>query len=210
MQLSNFKTFHQSGKMRGFELVVLAGLMITGINSYAKRAIAQSSEVREETLRLHIIANSDSEEDQALKLRIRDRILDETGELFAEVTGKSDAVALAKISLNEIQAVAEDVIAEEGAEYEVTVSLTENWFETRSYDGFTLPAGDYDTVRIVIGAGEGTNWWCVMYPPLCVSSAEDAAEAYGEDEAFVTGSKYEVRFAVVELYERMKKALTDP
>jgi len=208
--LSNFKTFHQSGKLRGFELVVLAGLMITGINSYAKRAIAQSSEVRDETLRLHIIANSDSEEDQALKLKVRDRILDETGELFAEVNGKSDAVALAKISLNEIEALAEDVIAEEGTEYDVTVALTEDWFETRSYDGFTLPAGEYDTVRIVIGAGEGTNWWCVMYPPLCVSSATDAARAYGEDEAFVTGSKYEVRFAVVELYERIKKAFADP
>jgi len=210
LRLSNFRTFHQSGKLRGFELVVLAGLMITGINSYAKRAIAQSTEVRDETLRLHIIANSDSEEDQALKLKVRDRILEETGELFAEVNGKSDAVALTKISLNKIEALAEDVIAEEGAEYDVSVALTEDWFETRSYDGFTLPAGEYDTVRIVIGAGEGANWWCVMYPPLCVSSATDAAEAYGEDEAFVTGSKYEVRFAVVELYERIKKVLSDP
>ncbi len=209
MRLSNFKTFHSSGKLRGFELVVLAGLMITAITSYARRVVAQSDGVRGETLRLHIIANSDSETDQALKLKVRDRILDGTGELFAEVSGKSDAVALTKISLDEIGALAEGVIAEEGAEYDVAVSLSKDWFETRSYGDFTLPAGEYDTVRIVIGSGEGANWWCVMYPPLCVASASDAAEAYDEDEEFVTGSKYEVRFAVVELYERVKKMFSD-
>ncbi len=116
MRLSNFKTFHSSGKLRGFELVVLAGLMITAMTSYAKRAVAQSDEIRDETLRLHIIANSDSDADQALKLKIRDRILEGTGELFAEVSGKSDAVALTKISLNEIEALAKGL----GSPFEIS------------------------------------------------------------------------------------------
>ncbi len=68
------------------------------------------------------------------------------------------------------------------------------WFETRSYDGFTLPAGDYDAVRIIIGAGEGHNWWCVMYPPLCIPGAENALEKYGSNANFVTGEGFEFRF----------------
>ena len=81
------------------------------------------------------------------------------------------------------------------------------WFETRSYDGFTLPAGDYDAVRIIIGAGEGKNWWCVMYPALCIPGAEKAIEQYGENAEFITGSGYELRFAVIELIEQIKQLL---
>lgn len=192
-------------KMKGIESILLIGLVFTMLTSMTNHAVTTANEVRSETLRLHIIANSDSEADQALKIKVRDAVLEATGELFAEVSGKSEAVAAAEYSSNDIKAIAEQVISEEGYGYDVQVEVTEMWFETRSYDGFTLPAGDYDAVRIIIGAGEGKNWWCVMYPALCVPGAEvKVAAEYGQNTGFITGNGYELRFAVIELIEHIK------
>ena len=165
----------------------------------------ECDKLRSDVLRLHILANSDSEEDQALKLKIRDAVLESTGELFADVSGKTEAIAAAEYSSDDIKSIAETVIAEEGFEYPVQVELTKMWFETRTYDGFTLPAGDYDAVRIIIGAGEGKNWWCVMYPALCVSGAEESIEKYGKNSKFITGSGYEIRFKILEWIEAIKQ-----
>ena len=115
--------------------------------------------------------------------------------------------ALAEYSSDEIKNIAEEVIAENGADYSVSVEITNMWFETRSYDGFTLPAGDYDAVRIIIGAGEGHNWWCVMYPPLCIPGAENALEKYGSNAKFVTSDGFEIRFALLEWLENLKKSI---
>ena len=145
-------------KMKGFETLLFIALIFTLFSSNINRTVETANEIRSETLRLHIIANSDSEEDQSLKLKVRDAVLDATGELFAEVSGKTEAVSAAKYSSDDIKAIAEKVIAEEGFDYSVQVEVTEMWFETRSYEGFALPAGDYDAVRIIIGNGEGTNW----------------------------------------------------
>lgn len=208
MDLFRFRTFHNdNGKLHAIESIVLAALIFTMCNAAVKRAVTASSEIRSDTLRLHIIANSDSEFDQELKLKVRDGVLELTGELFAEVSGKTEAEALAKYSSDDIKAAAEEVIAENGADYEVNVEVVEMWFETRSYDGFTLPAGDYDAVRIIIGAGEGHNWWCVMYPQLCLPGAEGAAEKYGRNAAFVQGDGYEIRFALIEWLEKLKNVI---
>ena len=168
MSFFHFRTFHnqKGSKLHAIESIVLAGLMFSMVNAAVRRTVSASAQIKTDTLRLHIIANSDSDFDQELKLKVRDRVLEYTGELFAEVSGKTEAEALAEYSSDEIKNIAEDVIAENGADYSVSVEITNMWFETRSYDGFTLPAGDYDAVRIIIGAGEGHNWWCVMYPPL--------------------------------------------
>ena len=191
--------------MKGFETLLFIALIFTFFSSNVNRTVAAGNEVRSETLRLHIIANSDSEADQNLKIKVRDAVLEATGELFAEVSGKTEAVAAAEYSSDDIKAIAEKVITEEGFDYSVQVEVTEMWFETRSYEGFTLPAGDYDAVRIIIGAGEGKNWWCVMYPALCVPGAEaDVVEKYGENAAFLTGNGYEIRFALIEWIERLR------
>lgn len=193
-------------KMKGIESILLIGLVFTMLTSMTNRTITTANEVRSETLRLHIIANSDSEEDQALKIKVRDAVLEATGELFAEVSGKTEAVAAAEYSSDDIKAIAEEVIAAEGFDYNVQVEVIEMWFETRSYDGFTLPAGDYDAVRIIIGAGEGKNWWCVMYPALCIPGAEaKVAAEYGENAKFIAGNGYEIRFAIIEWIEELKK-----
>ncbi|MBR2042241.1 MAG: stage II sporulation protein R [Oscillospiraceae bacterium] len=206
MSFYRYDAYPKGRKMKGFESLLLIGLVFTLFSSGVNKTVAVGNEVRSETLRLHIIANSDSEEDQALKLKVRDAVLEATGELFAEVSGKTEAVAAAEYSSDDIKSIAESVIAEEGFDYDVQVEVTEMWFETRSYEGFALPAGDYDAVRIIIGAGEGKNWWCVMYPALCIPGAEaEAAAKYGENAGFITGSGFEIRFAIIEWFEEFKR-----
>lgn len=193
--------------MRGIEAILLIGIIFTMFTTMINRTVETANEIRSETLRLHIIANSDSEEDQALKLKVRDAVLSATGELFAEVSGKTEAVAAAEYSADDIKSIAEKVIADEGFDYPVEVEVTEMWFETRNYENFSLPAGDYDAVRIIIGAGEGKNWWCVMYPALCVPGAEEAIEKYEENAGFVSGSGIEIRFKIIEWLEAIKHLL---
>ena len=204
----HFRTFHneKGSAMHVIESIVLAGLVFTMMSAAVRRTVSASTQVKTDTLRLHIIANSDSDFDQELKLKVRDRVLEYADGLFAEVSGKTEAEALAEYSANDIKAVAEEVIAENGADYSVSVEITNMWFETRTYDGFTLPAGDYDAVRIIIGAGEGHNWWCVMYPPLCLPGAENALQKYGANAKFVEGDGFEIRFAFLEWLESLKNA----
>lgn len=209
MGLFHFKTFHnqEGSKLHTIESVVLAGLIFTIATSAVKNAVATGAEIKNDTLRLHIIANSDSEFDQELKLKVRDKVLEYTGELFAEVSGKTEAEELAKHSSDEIKKIAQEVIAENGADYAVSVEITDMWFETRTYDEFTLPAGDYRAVRIIIGAGEGHNWWCVMYPPLCIPGAKEVLKKYGSNVKFISGDGFEIRFAILELLERLKQTI---
>ena len=207
MSFYRYNAYPKGRKMKGIELILFLGIILTMFTSMINRTVATGNEIRSETLRLHIIANSDSEEDQELKLKVRDAVLASTGELFAEVSGKTDAVAAAKHSSDDIKAIAEAVIKDEGYDYPVQVEVTEMWFETRTYDSFTLPAGDYDAVRIIIGEGEGKNWWCVMYPALCIPGAEQYIEKYGENAAFISGSGYEIRFILIEWIEEIKQFL---
>lgn len=162
-------------------------------------------EIQEDVLRLHILANSDSEEDQAVKLKVRDRILLESGELFNTVGDKSSAQEKAAENTDKVEQIAKEVLAEEGFSYPVTAKVTRQFFDTRVYDGFTMPAGWYDSLQVILGEGEGRNWWCVLYPPLCISAAEKTQEKLeenfteGERQVLESEPKYEVRFFIVEL-----------
>lgn len=207
MKPFHLRTFHneKDSPLRSIESIVLIALIFTMITSGARNIYRTGKRIRSNTLRLHIIANSDEDYDQALKLKVRDRVISETGKLFAEVEGKSEAKALATYSVNDIKAAAEKVVAEEGYNYPISVEITETWFETRSYDGFTLPAGNYDAVQIVIGAGEGHNWWCVLYPQLCIPGAKDSLSHYGRDAAFIQGNGIEFRFAFLEWIENCRR-----
>ena len=162
-------------------------------------------EIQEDVLRLHILANSDSEEDQAVKLKVRDRILLESGELFNTVGDKSSAQEKAAENTDKVEQIAKEVLAEEGFSYPVTAKVTRQFFDTRVYDGFTMPAGRYDSLQVILGEGAGRNWWCVLYPPLCISAAEKTQEKLeenfteGERQVLESEPKYEVRFFIVEL-----------
>ncbi len=168
----------------------------------------ECSFIRENTLRLHILANSDSPADQALKLKIRDAVLSCSGELFSGCDTRQKMISAAQEQLPKIQQVAEQTALHNGYELPVTVSVTDMFFETRRYDHVILPAGTYTAVRIELGAAAGKNWWCVLYPPLCVSAAQTG---FTEEEAQISDSllqqdalpHYRARLAVVEWWETL-------
>lgn len=180
----------------------------------------QCKAISKEVFRLHILANSDSDEDQALKLKVRDRILEETGELFVGAETKDDVMHISKKEIARITEIANEVISENGYYYQVQASVVNMPFNTREYETFTLPAGNYDALRIIIGEGEGQNWWCVMFPPMCISAATKSEDSDEEDagmknevenaeeildenqmEIIENKDKYEYKFKLVEIYE---------
>lgn len=167
------------------------------------------SQVRSDTLRLHILANSDSEEDQALKLEVRDAVLKTQGDLFGAAKSKEDALETARQQMERIQQVAQQTVWEAGYSYPVTARLENLYFATREYEDFTLPAGRYDAVRIEIGEHAGHNWFCVLFPPLCVPAAVDSDEfgAYSDQEEWAVKSPYQIKFATVEFLEQLKEQL---
>ena len=144
-------------------LVAIIAMSATDYTAFAK----QCSDIRQKVFRLHILANSDSTADQALKLKVRDKILEASGELFATTGGKTEAEAEAKANLDKLLAIAQQEVYQEGYQYQVKAAIVHMYFNTRTYGDVTLPAGDYDALRITIGAAKGHNWWCVLFPPLC-------------------------------------------
>ena len=156
--------------------------------------------IYDDTLRLHILAASDSEEDQALKLAVRDGILAEYSAQLSEVGDLDDARAALEARLPDIVATAERIVAEAGYDYRVTASLGEEWYDTRDYGELSLPRGVYTSLIIKIGEGQGRNWWCVMYPPMCldVATAKGTA-AYSDDEyRLISESGYRIKFKLLE------------
>jgi len=182
----------------GFLSVLLAAIIIAALPTEA------DAEIYTDTLRLHILAASDSEEDQALKLRVRDAILAEFSERLSGASGIGEAKEVTGALLAEIEKRAEQVVAEAGFSYTVTAELTEEWYDTREYGEVTLPRGIYSSLVVRIGSGAGRNWWCVMYPPMCLDLATDApsddwAGGYtGEELSLITG-RYRVKFKLLEL-----------
>lgn len=196
--------------MKKIEWSVLIALVFTILFGSVTTFAAECSQIREDVLRLHILANSDSEEDQALKLKVRDRILLEMGDVFETPETLEDAKTAASKYLDEIREIAQQEVYDNGYDYPVHAELVNMYFTTREYETFTLPAGMYDAVRITIGDAEGKNWWCVLYPPLCLPAAqseETLEQALDEEETdLVTRNpQYEVRFAVVEWFENLKQ-----
>ncbi len=124
-------------------------------------------------VRLHIIANSDSTQDQEIKLFVRDRVNTYLGELLAGVTDKNEAVERINSNKAEIIGIVINALAECSSEDPVNVKVTDEYYTTREYNSFSLPAGEYTSLQIEIGEGKGKNWWCVAFPPLCYSAATD-------------------------------------
>ncbi|MBO5212662.1 MAG: stage II sporulation protein R [Clostridia bacterium] len=167
---------------------------------------AKECEIYDSTIRLHIIANSDSEEDQAVKLKVRDAVLEHIGKYDAK--SKEEAMELIKKDEPKIIEIATQVLENNGFSDTVHMEMGKEDYPVREYDGFSLPAGEYTSLRLVIGEGMGQNWWCVLFPPLCTDYAigyDD--EAYvdvglSKDQyAFITGSdgEYKIKFKLLEI-----------
>jgi stage II sporulation protein R len=197
--------------MKLFEKSLCLALILTILFSFTGFA-AGCEDISNRVLRLHILANSDTAEDQALKLKVRDRILTESAGMLDQVKNKEEAKNAVRSRLAQLKAAAADEIKKQGYDYPVNVELTHMYFTTRQYDAVTLPAGDYDALRVTIGKAEGHNWWCVIFPAMCLPAAEepkklsDVLNANQLQIVEETGG-FEVKFKSVELYEQLKKYL---
>ena len=128
---------------------------------------AVSKDLSNSVFRLHVIANSDSTEDQNLKYKVRDKVLEYMNEISKNCSSKEDVILLATEHLSEFEEIAKQVIVDNGYDYDVTVKIGNFDFPTKSYGDISFPAANYDALRIEIGSAQGQNWWCVMFPPLC-------------------------------------------
>ena len=209
--------------MKKLEAAVLFGLAVavifclTGFMSFEK----QCDGIRGKVLRLHVLANSDSEEDQALKLKVRDRLLEEGREILSGAENESEAAQKARENLGTLTRIAEDEVKRQGYDYPVTVKVERTYFGTRVYDNVTMPAGEYEALRVLIGSAEGKNWWCVMFPPMCLPAAEGGEGLQQENEKLedvldqkemdivTSPEKYELRFKTVEWFEEAGNFLKD-
>ena len=166
------------------------------------------SEIYDSVLRLHVIASSDSEEDQALKLLVRDAVLLEAEALLTSTDSKESAELTVAQNLERLRSVAEETVRQNGYSYPVSIELGEEKYPTKNYESCCFPAGEYTSLRILIGDAEGQNWWCVLFPPLCLSAATDP-DAYASvgitdgQYQIITDSestKYKIRFKLLESF----------
>lgn len=210
--MKNFKRF--------FILLILF-LCYTFICAYSY-ASTTFSNISDSVFRLHIIANSDSKEDQDLKLLVRDNVLEYMKQISQGITSKEDIIALMNEHLEDFHTIASKTIKDAGFDYDVNLKIGEFDFPTKTYGDISLPAGMYDALRIEIGNAEGHNWWCVMFPTLCfvdVSSgsldddSKEVLESNLDEEGFNLVSSDNVginfKFKLVEFFENIKISLAN-
>ena len=191
--------------------IALVTAIVLGV--FAWGIVTDSRELREGLLRLHVVGASDSAEDQEVKLLVRDAVLASLEDGLRDLTDVDAAVDYVYRMLPRVEAAANRCLAAAGFSDTVAVSLTEEAFPTRDYDNFSLPAGVYRALRVVIGEGEGKNWWCVVFPQLCMAGedfVETASVAGFSPE--LTGTlegEYELRFWVLEKWGEMKNRFFD-
>lgn len=192
------------------EAAILVALVICcalNITAFSK----QCDSIRDKMLRMHVIANSDSEADQALKLKVRDAVLNAGKEIFDGSVTAHEAEEKILPHIDALRQTALNVIKNEGYDYDVQITVQKEYFATRTYENrVTLPAGYYTAVKVIIGEGAGQNWWCVMFPPMCLPAADAECEISDvltqEETEIVTGTeKYEFKFKIVEFFESLLK-----
>ena len=191
-------------RLKAWELALLCALCVTLCAS--AWAQGRAEKIDGALVRLHVLAVDDSEEEQALKLRVRDAVLACLAPRLDGAQSKAEAKEILIDSLGEIR----DAAASAAEGRPVTVMLTRERYPTRSYGALALPAGEYDSLRVTLGEGEGHNWWCVVFPPLCMSleSTEELPDAVGEAtfEILSEDGTSSYRFRILELWDGLKSA----
>ncbi|HAJ97171.1 MAG TPA: stage II sporulation protein R [Ruminococcus sp.] len=197
--------------MRKFEFSAVLGLILALCWGNVAHFEQKLNDLQNGVLRLHILANSDSDRDQQLKLLVRDELLKQSEMLFSGCNTLDEMKERAVQQKETIRLIAQSVLEKNGCDDRVTVQLTEMEFDKREYEEITMPAGAYEALRILIGEGEGHNWWCVMYPPLCLPVASDPSEWFdGETVEILTQpEKYEVKFKCVEIWHELQEKLSE-
>ncbi len=204
-----FAVLKENYSKRMAHVALAAGLVLSiAVSGWLGPFSAACASLRQDTLRLHVQANSNSEEDQALKLMVRDEVLKTAQTLFAGLPDQQAALETARAHLQDFQRAAERVVREEGSNQTVRVYVTNMYFPTTAYEAFTLPAGRYDALRVELGDHAGRNWFCVLYPALCLSAAQPAEYPEAAQQEILENSQgYEVRFAALEAVERLEEWL---
>lgn len=197
-------------RLRRWELALMLGIAFAAL--IGPWLGAQRAELAQKVVRLHVVANSDREEDQALKLQVRDAVLRQVEPLLRD-KDRAESLAILRDTLPELGQAAADAVAQAGYRYPVRLSVEEAWFPTKEYQDFALPAGTYTALRVELGEARGKNWWCVVFPPLCLGSVtQQAAQAgFTQDElGLITGEDegYMIRFKLMEWWEELKNLLS--
>ena len=199
-------------KFNVYEKSLMLGFLISVLCSIVNFS-AKCNVISDKVLRLHVIANSDSAEDQNLKLKVRDSII----KFFENQNFKSreETKKFASDNLDKIRIISQNEILKNGFKYNVEAKVCKASFNTRVYDEIALPAGEYDSLKIIIGDGKGKNWWCVIFPPMCIPAAEKCNvdrksynENFSKEDKNVIENKdsYKIKFKVVELFESAREA----
>lgn len=188
-------------KLQIWELALIAALF-AGLFT-ALWAQKTQADVANQLVRLHVLAKDDTQQEQAVKLAVRDCVLDYLQPVLADVTTQPQARQVLNEHLQDIRTAAQQAAGDR----QVAVTLTEEYYPTRHYESFSLPAGEYTSLRVILADGQGQNWWCVVYPPLCTSVAVDAMERLSDEtQALITGQEgYVYRFKLLELWGQWKQ-----
>ena len=181
------------GFIEGVSVILLSAMLMAAIPTEAE------GKIYEDTVRLHILAHSDAEADQEIKIYVRDYLLSAYGEALSGYEGAEAAEAAMEALLPEMEADIARVLAEQGADYGARVVISEEWYERREYADAVYPEGRYTSLRVILGDGAGKNWWCVMFPPLCLDMALGEEIPYSEEEKALIGGKYKAKLKVLEI-----------
>lgn len=195
-----------SKKLFVFLPLLLIFTLLFGSLSYTNDA---SNDISTKVLRMHVLANSNSINDQRLKIAVKNNILKSTRELFTDCDNLEESIEIAQSNTELIKASAQEVIKKYNKNYDVKVYVDNEFFDVREYKDFTLPSGNYNTVKIVIGEGKGKNWWCVMYPAVCISACSDDFDKAltKEEKKLITSKKYIPKFKILEIINKIKNKI---
>lgn len=209
-------------KLKKWELALILSFFVT--LTYASAAENTVNDIADNMVRLHIIANSNTDDDQALKLKVRDKVLIYVSNLIKDADSKQEVDGIIENSLSSINIVAEDEIRANGYNYNAVTTFEREYFPTKYYDNFKLPSGIYKGLKIKIANASGENWWCVVYPSICIGYASDFDEQFenpditfdkkiesagitSDEKDFITGDDYEIKFKTAEIFANVKNSL---
>ncbi len=190
-----------------FVPVFMSLVLFLGIAQPVVGAVKTSEHISNKVFRLHILANSDSTYDQNIKLMLKNYILENTQDIIGGKT-LDEAIENAKNNTKEITDMCNEYLKSKGFDYKVKVNVVKEYFKTRVYDDFTLPAGRYNSLKIEIGEGKGHNWWCIVFPSVCLSACTESMGDYlTDDEMSLVSNTYSPKFKIVEIYESAKEKI---
>ena len=209
--------------MKKYILLLIVSVLFLLLSAYSY-VNAVSNNLADSVFRLHVIANSDSKEDQELKYKVRDKLIEYMNTLTNDMNSKEEVIEIAKAHLEDFKEIAQNVVKENGYNYDVNVKIGNFSFPTKTYGDISFPAGFYDALKVEIGKAEGQNWWCVMFPPLCFvdvtsgvvpeESKENLQENLGDEEYELisdTKNSYalDIKFKIIELFESIGTKLAE-